>query len=213
MLTTASMHSPEVSRILEEVGLGENDLALAYLRRISGLAFNQALAKFLKRDPGLETLTEEEKLALFALWSERGDLDELSHAIAAHPKWAQYAWLGLAKYNADHNNFRAAYELTQVYGEPVALPRVDTKSSVQELEKRFHAAPDNYGVGYALYRAQMQNGRVDDALMTARHFSERAGTPAYFRYLESQCWAEKGNWERAWNAWQSFHSAQTQPGR
>jgi hypothetical protein len=59
----------------------------------------------------------------------------------------------------------------------------------------------------------MQNGRVDDALMTARHFSERAGTPAYFRYLESQCWAEKGNWERAWNAWQSFHSAQTQPGR
>jgi hypothetical protein len=47
--------------------------------------------------------------------------------------------------------------------------------------------------------------------MTARHFSERAGAPPYFHFLEAQCWAEKGNWERAWNAWQAFHTAQTSP--
>jgi hypothetical protein len=45
--------------------------------------------------------------------------------------------------------------------------------------------------------------------MTARHFSERAGAPPYFHFLEAQCWAEKGNWERAWNAWEAFHTAQT----
>jgi Flp pilus assembly protein TadD len=101
--------------------------------------------------------------------------------------------------------------LTQRYGEPVALPRVETKSSLQELQNRFSAAPDNYEIGYALYRVQMQSGRVDDALMTARHFSERAGAPPYFHFLAAQCWAEKGNWERAWKAWQAFHSAQTTP--
>ena len=209
MLTNASMHSPEVSQILEEIGLSEHDLALAYLDRVSGSYFNKALANFLKHDPNLQTLSEEEKLALFALWSERGDLDELAGAIKRHPDWQQYAWLGMAKYNARKNDFRAAYQLTQRYGEPVALPRVEAKSSLQELEKSFHAAPDNYGIGYALYRAQMQKDRVDDALMTARHFSERAGAPPYFRFLEAQCWAEKGNWERAWNAWLAFHSAQT----
>jgi hypothetical protein len=26
--------------------------------------------------------------------------------------------------------------------------------------------------------------------------------------LEAQCWAEKQNWERAWNAWQAFQAAQ-----
>ena len=119
----------------------------------------------------------------------------------------------MAKYNARKNDFRAAYELTQLYGEPVALPRVETKSSLQELQNRFDAAPDNYGIGYTLYRAQMQNGWVDDALKTARHFSERAGAPPYFRFLEAQCWAEKENWERAWNAWQAFHSAQTTSAR
>ena len=55
----------------------------------------------------------------------------------------------------------------------------------------------------------MQGGRIDDALNTARHFSERGNSPAYFRYLEAQCWAEKQNWERAWNAWLAFHSAQS----
>ena len=54
----------------------------------------------------------------------------------------------------------------------------------------------------------MQSGRVDDALNTVRHFSERGNSPAYFRYLEAQCWAEKQNWDRAWKAWQAFQAAQ-----
>jgi hypothetical protein len=49
---------------------------------------------------------------------------------------------------------------------------------------------------------------LDDALLTVRHFSERPNSPAYFRFLEAKCWAEKQNWERAWNAWQAFQAAQ-----
>ena len=117
-------------------------------------------------------------------------------------------WLGMAKYKASKNDFRGGYELTQRYGEPVALPRVATNFSLQDLEKRFAAAHNNYGIGYELYRAQMQNGRVDDALLTARHISERPNSPAYFHFLEAQCWAEKQNWKRAWNAWLAFQAAQ-----
>jgi hypothetical protein len=90
----------------------------------------------------------------------------------------------------------------------VALPRVATNFSLQDLENRFAAAPYNYGIGYELYRAQRQNGRVDGALLTARHFSEAPNSPAYFHFLEAQCWAEKQNWERAWNAWLAFQAAQ-----
>ena len=208
MLSDASLRSPEVSPILEAIGLSEHDLALPYLSRISGAPFNRALAQLLRDDPNLQSFSETEKLVLFAFWSERGDAEEISRAVEQHPDWLRYAWLGMAKYKASKNDFRAAYELTQQYGEPVALPRVATNFSLQDLEKRFHAAPDNYGVGYELYRAQMQNGRVDDALLTARHFSERPNSPAYFHFLEAQCWAGKQNWERAWNAWQAFQTAQ-----
>ncbi|MEY2556523.1 MAG: hypothetical protein QOF93_1667 [Verrucomicrobiota bacterium] len=209
MLSKASLRSPEVSRILAELGVSRHDLALPYLARISGAEFNRALGKVLENDPDLSSFSETEKLALFAFWSERGDPAELSRATAQHPDWLPYAWLGVGKYAASQNDFRTAYELTQRYGEPVALPRISPSASLQQLESRFRAAPDNYAIGYELYRAQMQSGRVDDALMTARHFSERANSPAYFRYLEAQCWAEKQNWERAWNAWLAFHAAQS----
>jgi hypothetical protein len=208
MLSDASLSSPEVSQFLEAIGLSEHDLALPYLDRLSNASFNRALAQLLKNDPNLQLFSETEKLAFFAFWSERGDPGEISRGVEQHPDWLRYAWLGMAKHNASRNDFRAAYELTRQYGEPVALPRVATNFSLQDLENRFAAAPNNYGIGYELYRAQMQNARVDDALLTARHFSERPNSPAYFHFLEAQCWAEKQNWERAWNAWQAFHAAQ-----
>jgi O-antigen ligase len=208
MLSDASLRSPEVSPILEAIGLNEHDLALPYLNRVPDASFNRALAQLLRNDPNLQSFSETEKLALFAVWSERGDPEEISRAIEQHPDWLRYAWLGMAKYKASKNDFRAGYGLTQRYGEPVALPRVATNFPLQDLEKRFAAAPNNHGVGYELYRAQMQNGRVDDALLTARHFSEQPNSPAYFHFLEAQCWAEKQNWERAWNAWLAFQAAQ-----
>ena len=113
----------------------------------------------------------------------------------------------MAKYYAAKKDFRAAYELTQRFGEPAALPRLSGDTSLEELNRRYLAAPDNVALGYAFYRKQMQHGQIDDALNTARHFTERTNSPAYFRYLEAESWAAKGNWERAWDAWQSFWKA------
>ena len=210
MLNDASLRNPEVSPFLETIGLSEHDLALPYLDRLSDASFNRALAQLLRNHPDLQSFSETEKLALFAVWSERGDPEEISRAVEQRPEWLGYAWLGMAKYKASKNDFRTAYELTQRYGEPVALPRVATNFSLQDLENRFAAAPYNYGIGYELYRAQRQNGRIDDALLTARHFSERPSSPSYFHFLEAQCWAEKQDWERAWITWQAFRAAQRQ---
>jgi O-antigen ligase len=208
MLSDASLKNTEVSSTLEAIGLSERDLVLPYLNRISDASFNRVLAQLLRNDPNLRLFSEIEKLALFTLWSEHGDPEEIARAVEQHPEWLRYAWAGMATYQAGKKDFRAAYELAQRYGEPVALPLVAANLSLQDLEKRFHDAPYHYGIGYELYRAQIQNGRLDDALLTARHFSERPNSPAYFHFLEAQCWAEKQDWERAWNAWQKFQAAQ-----
>ncbi|MDQ2823849.1 MAG: O-antigen ligase family protein [Verrucomicrobiota bacterium] len=207
MLNSASVKNPEVGRILEEVGLKQPDLAIAYLGRAKGEPFNHGVAELLQRDPNLQALSETEKLALFTLWPERGDLEQLSRIVHEHPDWLRYAWLGMAKYDASKNNFRGAYELTQRFGDAVAMPRVSGGATLEELAQRYYTNPDNYSAGYALYREQMQRGRVDDALLIARHFSERANAPAYFHFLEAQGWAAKQNWERAWRAWLSYRDA------
>ena len=213
MLTKALFRNREVTRILTELGISHHDLALPYLARISGAEFDRALGNILENDPDLKSFTETEKLALFAYWSERGDAEQLSRNVEQHRDWLPYAWFGLAKYHASKNDFKAAYELTERYGEPVALPRINLSASLQYLESQFRAAPDNYAIGYALCRAQKRSGRLDDALMTVRHFSERANMPAYWKYLEAQLWAEKQNYERAWKAWESFHTAQSGAGK
>jgi hypothetical protein len=207
MLTSASLGSPEVLRILQEVGFREPDLAIAYLSHVDGGLFDHGVAELFKHDPNLEQLSETKKLALFALWSERGSLDKLAQVIEQHPDWLPFAWFGLAKYNASKKDFQTAYELTERFGEVVALPRQSGGGSLEDLQQRYYASPDNYSVGYALYREQMQRGRFDDALVTARHFSERPKSPAYFRFLEAQGWAKKQNWERAWTAWLAYRDA------
>jgi Flp pilus assembly protein TadD len=215
MLSNASLRSPALRRILAERGVSRHDLALPYLSQLMGADFNSALSEVLKSDPELSSYSEPEKIALFSLWSERGDGEMLAQAIQQHPDWLSYAWYGMAKCHASKNDFRAAYNLTQKYGDPAALPRISSNANHQSdsdllrLESQFRASPDNYAIGYELYRAQKQAGRTDDALMTLRHFSERRNSPAYFKYLEAQLWAEKQDYERAWKAWNAFHATES----
>jgi hypothetical protein len=207
MFSKAAVENPEVGRILQDIGVTEHDLVLAYLSRVSGPRFNEELKRFLKTDPDLHTLTDPEKLALFALWSERGDLEELARKVQQYPAWMPYAWFGVAKQDAARRDFQAAYQLTEKFGDAVAMPRLNENASLEQLRNRYFTNPDNYATGYALYREQIQRGRVDDALLTARHFSERPNAPAYFHFLEARSWAGKQNWERAWNAWLAYRDA------
>ena len=150
MLSSASLRSPELRRILGERGVSRHDLALPYIAQLTGADFNQAITEILKNDPNLSSYTEPEKLALFDLWSERGDGEMLSRAVQQNPNWLSYAWFGIAKYDVSKKDFRGAYELTRKYGEPAAMPRLDSavKSDLVRLESQFRASPDNYAVGF-----------------------------------------------------------------
>jgi len=224
MLSNASLRSPELSRILAERGVSRHELAMPYLSQLTGADFNRAINEVLQNDPHLSSFSEPEKLALLSLWSERGDGETLARSTEQHPNWLSYAWFGIAKYHAGKNDFHAAYDLAKKYGEPPAMPRFSSGanhpsgsnqagSDLMRLESQFRASPDSYAIAYDLYRAQEQAGRIDDALQTVRHFSERKGTPAYWKYLEAELWAEKQNYDRAWKAWESFHAATNKSGQ
>jgi O-antigen ligase len=204
MLALASQQSPTVHRGLEEIGLVHHDLALVYLQGAAGAGFMNALHRFLQHDPNLQTLSGEEKIRFFSLWADRGDLNELARAVEMHPDWMSHAWRAEAKYHVGRSDFRSAFEIIRRFGETPSLPEAAANSSIEQLRQAFHAAPDNYGVGYQLYREQMREGKIDEALMTVRHFTDLASCPQYFHFLEAEAWAAKENWERAWKAWEKF---------
>jgi len=210
MLALASQHSPAVRRGLEEIGMAHHDLALIYLQGAAGENFMTALHRLLEQDPNLQMFSSEERAKFFSLWAERGDLKEMASAVEAHPDWMKDAWRSVAKEHASRNDFRGAFQLVRRFGLTPPMPEVSARSSIDQLRQAFHANPDNYGAGFQLYQEQVRLGRIDEALMTVRHFTELSGSPSYFHFLEAESWAAKENWERAWKAWERFEAARKQ---
>jgi O-antigen ligase len=204
MVALAIQYNPQVRQGLEELGMIHHDLALIYLANSGDAAFMSALRRFLDHDPKLQTLSEKERLTFFKLWADRGDPTELARALETHPEWMADAWRGLARYHVSRKDFRSAYELTRRFGESPALPPVAGTTSIDQLRQDLHANPDNYGIGFQLAHHQMEQGQMDEALVTLRHFTEMPGCPRYFHFLEAEAWAAKGNWDRAWTAREKF---------
>ena len=207
MLAVARQSSPRVHEGLEEFGMSHHDLALIFLEHSGGAPFMAALQRFLEHDPRLETFTPQERLTFFKHWAERGDPAELARAVEKNPEWMKDAWRGVAKYYAAQNDFRTAVEITRRHGGTPVLPPVGPRTAIDQLRQALHADPDNYGIGFQLYQEQMNQGKIDEALFTVRHFTDLPGCPRYFHFLESEAWAAKKDWERAWKARQKFESA------
>lgn len=207
MVTAAAQSDRTVSRMLENYAATQHDLAVAYLGRLSGPPFSAALQRLLNRDRALQSLTPDERRTLFNLWADRGDPAQLARFVEAHPDQLEFAWRGVAKFHAANNDFAGAYQLAKQFGTAPALPQKATGSSQEELSRALYTSPNNYGVGFALYDEQLRVSKTDEALATARHFTDDRNAPAYFHYLEAEAWAAKQNWERAWNAWCAFEAA------
>ena len=207
LLAVVRQPSPSLRQGLEEFGMVHHDLALIFLEHSGGAPFMAALQRFLDHDPTLQTMSGEEKVTLFKHWAERGDAAQLAQAVEAHPDWMPFAWRGVANYQAAQKNFRAAVEITRRYEEKPALPPTAQNSSIEQLRQALHANPDSYGLGFQLCYEQMQQGLVDEALMTVGHFTDMPGAPRYFHFLEAEAWAAKQDWERAWNARKKFNAA------
>jgi tetratricopeptide (TPR) repeat protein len=206
MLAVVRQSNPRIYQGLEEFGMQHHDLALIFLEHSGGAPFMTALQRFLDRDPTLQTMSAEEKQTLFKHWAGRGDPAELARAVETHPEWMPFAWRGLANYQASQKNFRAAIEMVNQFGEKATLPAAAQNTSIDQLRQALHGSPDNYSLGFQLYREQMQQGLVDEALMTVRHFTELPGCPRYFHFLEAEAWAAKQDWERAWAARKKFEA-------
>jgi O-antigen ligase len=205
MISVATVHSPEVEKALRQLGTEHPDLALAYLGKVLGESFAAEIDAVLALDPELEKFTPEQRAELFALWSERGDAERLDRVVQGHPAWLPLAWRGLAKNYAAKREFQTTVEMSlRFIPAPDFPPEQQPAESIDQLQRKFVADPGNYATGFALCREQMRQNKMDGALETARHFTEKIASPAYFHFLEAECWAEKNRWKEAWEALDAY---------
>jgi len=209
MLDAAVDYDTKTLDGLGEIAADRPELTLLYLKRVTPDRFERMMQRLLVGDPTLKAFAPSEKRELFALWSRQSPADPMLRALDAHPEWMDYAWPGVARDRAARGEFESAWKLVRQSAAPPALPNVTPgESSIPELERKAYANPDDYAAAYALYRAQVNAGKTEDALGTLRHVTDQPGAPAYFHYLEAEAWAGKEEWERAWRAWEKFSRAE-----
>ncbi len=123
---------------------------------------------------------------MFDLWMKQGDLASLASYVEAHPESLSLAWRGVAGQRASTKDFRGAFELAKQFGERPTLPPVSSGVSVEELQKRSLNNTSDYEAGLALYQKQMQENKIDDALVTVRRFTSQPNAPALFPFSRSR---------------------------
>ncbi len=204
MLSDAAAYDARVHEALREFAINRPGLTINYLEDANPTRFEAEIRDLLARDPALAQFTPAQKRRLFELWSRQDSLDELVRQVESHPEWLKFAWPGMARYHAARGEYAEAWQFVRQHAPAPVLPQPAAEEPIPQLEKDLYASPDDVAVGYALYRAQMAAGRTDDALATARHFTARSNSPAYFYYLVAKAWAAKGEPERAWRSWEEF---------
>jgi O-antigen ligase len=208
MLAEAEERDGKTHEGLRDLALDQPDLTIKYLEAATPAEFETMIKLVVAGDPSLGRFSVMEKQRLFELWSAHDPLDELLRQVQLHPDWLELGWLGVARYHVRQHDFAQAWGLVRRYAQPPVLPQTADGASLAELEQQLYARPNDFASGYCLYRAEMKAGKADDALNTARHFEAQSGAPPYFFFLEAEAWAAKENWERAWQAFQKFLTAQ-----
>ncbi len=189
---------------LAEIAQTDPELLLTYLAYASGLDFEIMAGRFLDRDPALRSLAPAQRKRFFDHWFQRGDAERAVAMIVAHPEWQGDAWLRLAQFYGRKGDVERAWRFVERYGPPPALPQIASAQSLAELERAVHLNPDDIQKGLELYTALRTLRQNEEALATLHAVDRIAGRPPYVPYLEAAMWAEKGDWAKAWEAWQRY---------
>ena len=181
-------------------------LLLALLQKADRLESTLEIGALLTEEPELATFTPEQRRTLFEAWYQHGDRSQLTLALLGHPAWQDDGWPWLARNYADARNYEAAWAVVQQFAPRPLLPAPPAETPRHELERKFSHQPEDFQNGLALYFAQKKSGETDAALATVAALKKIADHPAYVSWLEAELWAEKADWEKAWQAWQTSAS-------
>ncbi|MCE0499682.1 MAG: O-antigen ligase family protein [Methylacidiphilales bacterium] len=190
-----------VRKDLADLAATNTDYLLIFLDDATPKEAQSAIARLLAMDPDLKTLNPAQREALFADWWHQGDQADLGARLLGNTDWQNQGWPWLAQFYAQQKDYQHAWQTVAAHATPPTLPADNTGLALADLERSFYASPDNTAAGLILLGAEIKAGKLDDALDAVRAIEKNPDHPAHIAYYEAQLWADKQQWELAWNAW------------
>lgn len=183
------------------------DYFVVFLQHADRIECELEIGALLDAEPALESLSHPQRRRLFSAWSQRGDRSLFISRLIAEPAWQEDGWPYLARALAEQKEFERAYRIAMRFATVPALPEPVTGKPIAELERAFHFHPSDFQAGLDFFSAQRAAGQTAEALATLAALGKLPQHPAYLAFIEAQLWAEKEDWEKAWNAWWRFAGA------
>lgn len=207
-MLSASTNIPMAREGLKTLSLDSPDLLLIYASGASSAEFGDILTKILDRDPALDTLSLAQKQTFFRIWADKEGLDSVVTAVQQVPAWKDAAWSLMAQDMASRGDFQNAYQLVlSMISEP-SFPQINSRDSLNVLQKRSILHPDDFASAYLLIRSHLVSNNYQLALDRARITTQQKNCPSYFYYLRGQAAASLENWQEAWEAIRNFQKTQ-----
>lgn len=189
---------PDLRRQLADLAT-DPKYKLTYLSYAAdGQDFNRCLDSLLEQDPKLDTLTPDERLALFQLWYQRGDRARLLRMLGQEIAWRKSGWPVLSEDLAAKGDYKGAWQLASENVEPPLGRPFERNGDIPQLSRAFLMHPTDASYGLELYDTQKAKGLFDDALMTLGKLAQLPDPPKRLLYEESQILAKKGDFAKAW---------------
>lgn len=192
--------SPELRAELRTLAGRETRTLLVFLGELSPEEFALELAQLREADPDLARFNEAELAQFFAIWSRFDSDHELPGLIEARRRWQQPGWPWLAREQARRGEFETAYHLALSHIPAPTIPDYHFEMSLAALRTKVAIDPTHFGAACALARLEAQEGRLDNAWLTADRAANQKNAPLYLHFLAAQYAAEQGNWPKAWAA-------------
>ena len=194
-----SMHNA-----LRKLARTNPDNFIVFLRHADPIECDLEIGTLLDEEPSLAPLSHPQRKRFFSAWFQRGDRSLFMSRMLADPAWQEDGWPFLARAFAEKKDFERAYRTAMRFATAPALPQAIAGKPPAELERAFHFHPEDFQTGFDLFQAQRASGQTTEALVTLDALEKIPRHPAYLAFIAAQLWAEKEEWEKAWNAWWRF---------
>lgn len=203
----ATSNRCEVRDVLREWAREKRAFLLFFLETSARWEFELESDRLLSEDGGLQSLSSQERVRFFRIWSERRSLEDLVPVLFAHPEWQTESWSYIARFYAERGDFKNACDTVKEFAPMPPTPSIDARESIPELERMFYVTSKELVNGLALLYAQMKEEKVEDSLATINVLKQAESPPRYLFALEFELEAKRNEWEKAWRAWLAYESA------
>jgi O-antigen ligase len=203
MIGLVGLHSVE-RQGLAELALNNDDYLLMLLPSSTLEEAHALIDHLLQTDPNLHGLSDDQRTLFFDAWWKQGDQVQMMTLLHDHADWEKDAWYYEAQFAAKENNFQHACEIAALHVPAPIIPQASTTQPIKDLAADFASHPDNLSEGLILVLAQMKAGDNEPALETLRSLAKMPDHPRYLAYIAAQLFGTRGEWEKAWAAWQIY---------